>query len=167
MLTPGTNEKRYLAGALNISTGTTQHCVWYRKTTGLFVDLLDTLDRAYPAPQFTCLAVVADNAKIHKAEEVTKGLAAQPRFAVLYVPTSCPRAHPIERACGDVHAKCTRKHTRKRRWPLVRDVKQHLAVKGPWPSALSELYYTPEVTAAVQALRVAETAHEEISQLAA
>jgi transposase len=28
VLTPGTNEKRYLAGALDITTGTTQHCVW-------------------------------------------------------------------------------------------------------------------------------------------
>jgi transposase len=28
VLTPGTNEKRYLAGALDMSTGTTQHCVW-------------------------------------------------------------------------------------------------------------------------------------------
>jgi hypothetical protein len=28
VLTPGTNEKRYLAGALDIPTGTTQHCVW-------------------------------------------------------------------------------------------------------------------------------------------
>jgi transposase len=28
VMTPGTNEKRYLAGALNISTGTTQPCGW-------------------------------------------------------------------------------------------------------------------------------------------
>jgi len=167
VMTPGTNEKRYLAGALNISTGTTQHCVWYRKTTGLFVDLLDTLDRAYPAPQFTCLSVVADNAKIHKAEEVTKWLAAHPRFELLYLPTYCPRANPIERAFGDVHDKCTRNHTRKRMWHLVQDVEQHLQVNGPWLYALSELYYTLEVTAAVQALRAAETAQEEISPLAA
>jgi hypothetical protein len=70
-------------------------------------------------------------------------------------------------AFGDVHDKWTRNHTRKRMWHLVRDVKQHLQVNGPWPYALSGLYYTLEVTAAVQALRVAETAHEEISQLAA
>jgi hypothetical protein len=36
-----------------------------------------------------------------------------------------------------------------------------------WPYALSDLYYAPEVTAAVQALRAAEMAQEEISQLAA
>jgi transposase len=167
VLTPGTNEKRYLAGALNISTGTTAHCVWYRKTTGLFLDLLATLDRAYPARAFTRLSVVADNAKIHHAEEVAKWLATHPRFELLYLPTYCPRANPIERAFGDVHDKCTRNHTRKRMWHLVQDVKQHLQVNGPWPYALSELYYTPEVTAAVQALRAAEIAPEEISQLAA
>jgi transposase len=110
---------------------------------------------------------VADNAKIHKAEEVTKWLAAHPRFALLYLPTYCPRANPIERAFGDVHDKCTRNHTRKRMWQLGQDVEQHLQVNGPWPSVLSELYYTPEVTAAVQALMATETAQQEISQLAA
>jgi transposase len=167
VMTPGTNEKRYLAAALNISTGTTAHCVWYRKPTGVFLDLLATLDRTYPARAFPRLSVVADNAKIHHAEEVAKWLAVHPRFKLLYLPTYCPRANPIERAFGDIHDKCTRNHTRKRMWHLVQDVKQHLQVNGPWPYALSELYYTPEVTAAVQALRAAETALEEISQLAA
>jgi transposase len=167
VMTPGTNEKRYLAGALDMSTGTTQYCVWYRKTTGLFLDLLVTLDREYPAREFSCLSVVVDNSKIHSAGEVAKWLAAHPRFQLLFLPTYCPKANPIERAFGDVHDKCTRNHTRKRMWHLVQDVKQHLQVNGPWPYALSELYYTPEVTAAVQALRAAETAPEEISQLAA
>ena len=167
IMTPGTNEKRYLAGALDLSTGRIEHCVWYRKTTGLFLDLLATLDRAYPATAFTHLAVVADNAKIHHAGEVEKWLAAHPRFELLHLPTYCPRANPIERAFGDVHDNCTRNHTRKRMWHLVQDVKRHLHLNGPWPYALSELYYTPEVTAAVQALRAAEIAQEEISQLAA
>jgi hypothetical protein len=167
VMTPGTNEKRYLAGALDMETGTIQHCVWYRKTTGLFLDLLNTLDRTYPAPAFTRLYVVADNAKIHKAAEVKKWLAAHPRFELLFLPTYCPKASPIERAFGDVHDKCTRNHTRKRIWTLVQDVEQHLQVNGPWPYALSEIYYTPEVTAAIQALRAVDPAQEEISQLAA
>jgi transposase len=167
VLTPGTNEKRYVAGALEVTTGTLVHCVWYRKTTGLFLDLLETLDRAYPASAFTRLSVVADNAKIHHAGEVEKWLAAHPRFELLFLPTYCPRANPIERAFGDVHDKCTRNHTRKRLWHLVQDVKPHLHGKGPWRYALSDLYYTPEVTAAVQALRAMEMAQEEISQLAA
>jgi transposase len=167
VLTPGTNEKRYLAGALDITAGTIAHCVWYSKVTGLFLDLLQTLDRTYPAHAFSHLTVVADNAQIHHATEVEKWLAAHPRFELLYLPTYCPKANPIERAFGDVHDKCTRNHTRKRMWHLVQDVQQHLAVNGPWPYVLSTLYYTSEVTAAVEALRAAETAHEEISQLAA
>lgn len=66
VLTPGTNEKRYLAGALDLTTGTPQHCVWYRKTTGLFLDLLATLDRTYPARQFFYLYVVVDNSTIRR-----------------------------------------------------------------------------------------------------
>jgi transposase len=165
--TPGTNEKRYLAGALDISTGKISHCVWYRKQTGLFLDLLERLDRTHPAPLFTYLTVVADNAKLHKAKKVQQWLAAHPRFELLYLPTYCPRANPIERAFGDVHDQCTRNHTRKRIWSLVQDVKQHLHINGPWRYALSALYYTPEVTAAVEALLAAQTAPAVITQLAA
>jgi transposase len=167
VMTPGTNEKRHLAGALNITTGTIAHCVWYRKPTGLFLDLLQTLDRTYPARTYLHLQVVVDNAKIHQAAAVAKWVAAHPRFELLYLPTYCPQANPIERAFGDVHDKCTRNHTRKRIWHLVHDVKQHLQVNGPWRYVLSAIYYTPEVTAAVQALQAAESAPEVISQLAA
>jgi transposase len=167
VLTPGTNEKRYLAGALDLSTGAITHCVWYRKQTGLFLDLLETLERTYPAPLFSHLTVVADNAKIHHATKVAQWLTAHPRFELLYLPTYCPRANPIERAFGDVHDKCTRNHTRKQIWQLVADVKQHLFGNGPWRYSLSRLYYTPEVTAAVEALRVARTSPGAPSQLAA
>jgi transposase len=167
VLTPGTNEKRYLAGALDMRSGTIVHRVWWRKTHGLFLDLLQALDRAYPATHFTHLYVIVDNYKIHKAQAVEQWLAAHPRLELLFLPTYCPKASPIERAFGDVHDKCTRNHTRKRMWHLVRDVEQHLRVNGPWAYALSDLYYTPEVTAAVQGLVTAETTQEESSQLAA
>lgn len=167
VLTPGTNEKRYLAGALDIATGTIPPCVWYRKQPGLFLELLDTLDRTHPAPLFTQLTVVVDNAQLHKAKKVQHWLAAHPRVELLYLPTYCPRANPIERAFGDVHDKCTRNHTRKRIWYLLGDVKQHLRVNGPWSYALSELYYTPEVSAAVDALKTAESSLPALSQLAA
>ncbi len=167
VMTLGTNEKRHLAGALDITTGTMTHCVWYRKVTGLFLDLLTTLDRQYPARAFFHLYVVVDNAKIHSAAEVQKWVAAHPRFELLYLPTYCPRANPIERAFGDVQDKCTRNHTRKRIWHLGQDVKHHLQSNGPWPYALSELYYTPEVTADVEALRAAELSPAALSQLAA
>jgi transposase len=167
VLTPGTNEKRYLAGALDMRTGTVIQRVWWRKTHGLFLDLLQALDRTYPAARFTHLYVVVDNYKIHKAQAVEQWLAAHPRFELLFLPTYCPKASPIERAFGDVHDKCTRNHRRKRLWALVKDVEQHLCVNGPWHYELSELYYTPEVTAALQNLLPAEPASAELSQLAA
>ena len=138
--TPGTNEKRDLAGALDLSTGTLTHGVWYRKQTGLFSDLLAPLEQTHPAPLFSHLTVVVDNAKMHHAAKVEQWLAAHPRFELLYLPTYCPRANPIERAFGDVHDKCTRNHTRKRMWHLVQDVKHHLLANGPWTYALSDLY---------------------------
>jgi transposase len=165
--TPGTNEKRYLAGALDMRTGTIVHRVWWRKTHGLFLDLLQTLERAYPAAHFSCLYVVVDNYKIHKAQAVERWLAAHPRIKLLFLPTYCPQASPIERAFGDVHDKCTRNHKRKRLWTVVRDVEQHLSINGPWQYVLSEIYYTSEVTAAVELLLTAEMAQEESSQLAA
>ena len=70
-------------------------------------------------------------------------------------------------AFGDGHDKCTRNHKRKRLWTVIRDVTQPLSVNGPWHYVLSAIYYTPEVTAAVEVLLTAEMAQEEISQLAA
>jgi hypothetical protein len=49
-----------------------------------------------------------------------------------------------------VHDLCTRNHTRKRLRDLVADVEAHLQVNGPWQYKLSELYYEPAVTAAVE-----------------
>src|ERR1041385_5366682 len=93
--TPGQNEKSYLAGALNILTGEIVHCVWFRKVNGLFIDLLKTIDKVYPATKCTKIYVVVDNYKIHKAKAVLKWLEGHPRFELLYLPTYCPKANPI------------------------------------------------------------------------
>jgi putative transposase len=70
VMTPGTNEKHYLAGALDLATGTLRHCSGPRKTNALFRELLQTLNDAYPAPQVQRVYVVVDN-KIHKAKGMT------------------------------------------------------------------------------------------------
>jgi hypothetical protein len=81
-----------------------------------------------------------------------------PRVTLLFWPTSCPRANPIERACGDVHDCCTRHHRRKRVSDLVADVEAHLHVTGPWLYKLSQRYYEPAITAAVEKIAAAEHA---------
>jgi putative transposase len=157
VMTPGTNEKHYLAGALDPATGTLHHCVGPRKTNELFRDLLQTLEAAYPAAQYQRIYVVADNYRIHKAKAVQEWLAKHPRIQLLFLPTYCPRANPIERAFGDVHDLCTRNHTRRRLRDLVADVVEHLAVNGPWRYKLSDIYDDPAVTAAVERLVMEDT----------
>jgi putative transposase len=152
VMTPGQNQKHYLAGALELATGTLLHCLGARKTNQLFRDLLVTLEASYPAERYTRLYVVVDNYKIHQAKAVEQWLATHPRVTLLFLPTYCPRANPIERAFGDAHDLCTRNHTRKRLRELVTDVVEHLHVNGPWLYKLSELYYEPAVTAAVEAI---------------
>jgi transposase len=158
IMTPGTNAKHYLAGALNLATGTLHHCVGPRKTNGLFRDLLQTMEATYPAAQYRQIYVVVDNYKIHKAKAVEDWLAHHPRVTLLFLPTYCPRANPIERAFGDVHDLCTRNHTRKRLPALVADVEDHLDRNGPWHYKLSGLYYEPAVTAAVEKIAAEEHA---------
>ncbi len=150
VLTPGQNEKHYLAGALHLPTGKILHCLGPRKNNGLFRDLLTLLDKTYPARWTRHIYVVVDNYSIHKAKAVEQWLASHPRFTLLFLPTYCPRANPIERVFGDVHDKCTRNHKRKRLRDLLADVERHFEENGPWQYQLSQVYYEPEVTAAVE-----------------
>jgi putative transposase len=150
IMTPGTNEKHYLAGALHLATGKVLYCLGPRKNNGLFRDLLILLDHTYPAQQITRIYVVVDNYCIHKAKAVEQWVASHPRFEFLWLPTYCPRANPIERVFGDVHDKCTRNHKRKRLRDLVQDVERHMEENGPWQYRLSQLYDAPEVTEAVE-----------------
>jgi transposase len=150
VMTPGRNEQRHLAGALALRTGRVYHRLWFRKVNGLFLDLLNLLDSVYPARRWDRIYIVADNDKIHKAKLVQRWLKQHPRFRLLFLPTYCPRANPIERCFGDLHDKVTRNHRRKRMRDLVGDVQRHLAQNGPWHYQLSELYYAAEVTQALK-----------------
>ena len=91
-----------------------------------------------------------DNYQIPKAQAVERWLAAHPRFELLWLPTDCPRANPIERIFGAVHDKITRNHKRKRLRDLVADVGRYLDRHGPWEYRLSSVYQEPEVTAALR-----------------
>ena len=156
VMTPGTNQKSYLAGALNFVSGKMLSVVGEQKNRWLFIDLLKRIERACPAQKFARVYVVVDNYRIHKARAVVEWLATHPRFELVWLPSYCPRANPIERAFGDVHDKCTRNHKRIRITDLMSDVIWHLKGNGPWRYKLSELYYTLEVEAALAELIAAE-----------
>jgi putative transposase len=148
VLTPGKNQKHYLAGGWDSRTGVVHYCCGPRKTNALFRDLLDTLECRYPAGRYDRVYVVVDNYCIHQAQAVQHWLTAHARFQLLPLPTYCPRANPIERIFGDAHDKITRNHKRKRLRDLVADVGRHLDRNGPWPYRLSAIYQEPEVSAA-------------------
>jgi hypothetical protein len=131
VMTPGSNGKRYLAGALNHLTGSLLHVMGERKNHWLFIEFLKVVEQRCPASKFTRIYVVVDNYRIHKAKAVVAWLAAHPRLELVWLPSYCPRANPIERAFGDVHDKCTRDHKRKRIVDLVADVVWHLKRNGP------------------------------------
>jgi len=152
VMTPGTNRKHYLAGALNYLTGKMLFVSAERKNRWLFIDLLKLIDRRCPAAKFTRLYVVCDNYRIHTAQAVTAWLAQHPRFELVFLPSYCPQANPIERAFGDVHDKCTRNHKRTGLADVVGDVVWHLKVNAPWRYELSRIYYTPEIDQVVAAL---------------
>jgi transposase len=149
--TPGTNQKQYLGAAFNLRTGEIMYVVGLRKTNVLFRQLLDLLESSC-GPRIKRIYVAADNYIIHKAKAVERWLEQHPRFEILWLPSYCPKANPIERAFWEVHDKCTRNHTRKRLWTLVRDVKQHLEKNGPWKYKVPDIYYEYEVDVALNKL---------------
>jgi putative transposase len=55
VMTPGQNQKHYLAGALDLATGTQLHCLGPRKTNALFRDLLSVLAARSPAEPYVQL----------------------------------------------------------------------------------------------------------------
>ena len=158
VLTPGKNQKHYLAGAWDSQTGVVHHRCGPRKTNQLFRDLLELLTHRYSARSYDRVYVVVDNYTIHKAQAVERWLATQPRFRLLWLPTYCPRANPIERLFGDVHDKVTRNHKRKRLRDLVADVARYLDHHGPWLYQLSTIYREPTVTTMLKRLRTTQQA---------
>jgi transposase len=152
-MTPGTNEKHSLAGALHLETGQVIHCFGPRQNKGLFRALLTLLDHTSPDSRVSRIDVVVDNDCIHKAKAVNEWLAAHPRCELLWLPTYCPRANPIERVFGDVHDKCTRNHKRKRLRDVLSEVERHCHFHGPWRYKLSKIYDEPEVTAVVARMK--------------
>ena len=113
--TPGTNEKRYLAGSIHWRTGRvvlTEGLPREGRSAGLFCRHLDGLRRAFR--HYKVIHVVCDNARTHKAERskaVRAYLAAWGGRVVLhYLPTYAPECNPIERVWWRLHEAVTRNH---------------------------------------------------------
>ena len=161
VMTPGQHHKASGAGALELATGSLRHGRGPRHTHALCRDRLGPLEAHDPAAHDPRVDVGVDHDKSHPAQAVEPWLAAHPRLTRLLLPTSGPRANPLARVFGDVHAGCTRNHRRTRVPALVTEVEDHGPLNGPWKDTRSDLYDEPLVTAAVANL--ASAAHTKVA----
>ena len=126
VLTPGQNEKRYLAGALNARTGRLSWVPAPRKTSALFIALVDHLvTRAYPWA--LKIHLVLDNFRIHSSRAVeAAGARWGDQVQFHFLPPYCPDENRIERLWKDLHDNVTRNHTCRDMGTLMQRVHDYL-----------------------------------------
>src|SRR5688572_27093092 len=112
VVTPGTNEKRYLCGSMSWRTGELVETLGPRRGAELFVRHLDELRRRFR--RCRVIHVVCDNARFHTAQgskAVRAFLAGHgERVRLHYLPTYSPQDNPIERVWWHLHEEITRNH---------------------------------------------------------
>jgi len=75
-----------------------------------------------------------------------------PRFALLWLPTYCPRANLLKQVFGDVYDKYPRNHKQQYLRALIKDVERHAEEHGSLQYKLFHMYGAPEIMAAVEAI---------------
>jgi transposase len=125
LVTPGQNQKRYLAGALDIETGMISWVEGERKNSDLFIALLHHLLQANPNAEV--IHLVLDNCRIHHSE-ITQAVVQYlgGRVKLHFLPPYCPNHNKIERSWQDLHANVTRNHMCPDMPALMDNVRQHL-----------------------------------------
>jgi transposase len=112
VVTPGDNEKRYLAGSLNARTGallTTAGAPKQGRNADLFTRHLDDLRGALR--RYRVIHVFCDSAKAHKCRKVDRYLEGHgERVRIHYLPKRAPETNPIERVWWHLHDEITRNH---------------------------------------------------------
>ena len=130
VLTPGKNEKRYLAGALNARTGQLTYVEADRKDSDLFIRQLWQLVRD-DYPRARRIHIILDNYKIHSSQRTKMALGALgDRVQLHFLPPYCPDHNRIERAWKDLHDNVTRNHTCRSMSELMREVRAYLKEKN-------------------------------------
>jgi transposase len=125
VMTPGQNEKRYLAGVLDVRTGQLHWVEGEKKDAWLFMDLLKKLTLVYARARV--IHVILDNYKIHSSHVIGIALAHFAcRVRLHFLPPYCPDYNRIERVWQDVHANVTRNHQCPDMIELMREVRYYL-----------------------------------------
>jgi transposase len=111
VLTPGCNEKRYLAGALDPKTRKLTWVEGDRKNSHLFLQLLYKLvTKTYATARR--IHIILDNYSIHDSQQVQLALKTEAgsRVKLHFLPPYCPDHNRIERIWKDLHDNVTRNH---------------------------------------------------------
>jgi len=128
VVTPGKNQKRYLAGALDVRTGRVRWVSATHKRSGLFIDLLRHQRRVYPRAKV--IHVIVDNYSIHDSRQTQLALASMPNVRLHFLPPYSPSFNPIERRWLDLHAEVTRNHRCRTIEELMTEVDHHLRYRN-------------------------------------
>ncbi|GIW96238.1 MAG: hypothetical protein KatS3mg110_4279 [Pirellulaceae bacterium] len=125
VVTPGKNQKCYMAGALDART---QKLIWTggtHKNSGLFLSLVRKLLELFPKAKR--IHLILDNFKIHKSKQTQQFLRQlRGRVRLHFLPPYCPDANRIERVWRDLHDNVTRNHQRRSMDELVGNVLRYL-----------------------------------------
>ncbi|WP_261850252.1 IS630 family transposase, partial [Pectobacterium araliae] len=124
IVTPGQNQKHYLAGALHADTGKVTYIGGIKKTSKLFINLLVKLKRTYR--HASIITLIVDNYIIHKSKETQRWLAENPKFNLLFLPTYSPWLNRIEGLWHKLHETVTRNHHCHYMWQLLQNVAQFM-----------------------------------------
>jgi transposase len=130
--TPGKNQKRYLAGALNARTGRIIHTESLRKNSSLFLALLERLSATYRRAEK--LHLILDNYIIHKSRQTLKGMAQfGARIVLHFLPPYSPEHNVIERLWKQMHDQVTRNHQHPTLDSLMAAIFRFLESVQPFP----------------------------------
>ena len=95
VMTPGTNRRRTVFGAVDLHTGRWLYQVTPKAVSASFIAFCEQLLAAYPAAPL--VAVVCDNVIIHRSKIVQRWLGTHPRLRVLHGARYSPHDNPVER----------------------------------------------------------------------
>lgn len=131
--TPGKNQKRYLAGALNADTGKVLWVEWKKKNSEIFILLLAELRKCYRKAK--TITVIADNYVIHKSAMTRCFLAHNRKFTILFQPAYHPWVNRIELVWKQLHDKITRNHKYSTMNTLMEAVNKFMSLVSPFPGS--------------------------------
>ena len=131
--TPGKNQKRYLAGALNSETGQVLWVEDEKKKSFLFIRLLAALRKTYRRAKR--LILIVDNYIIHKSTITQCFLRHNPKFKLLFQPVYHPWVNKIELLWKQLHDNVTRNHHHNTINQLMNAVRHFMSNVSPYPGS--------------------------------